>query len=142
MEVVGSGPEAERLQELAGYLGLSTAAEFLGRISDSDLVRAYQRARVVASASISEGWGMTLTEGAACGTPAVATDIPGHRDAVQHGKSGLLAVADAELSSLLLEACGTRWDGLSAGALSLSRQFDWDRTATEAFRILASTVTS
>ena len=38
-----------------------------------------------------EGWGMTLTEAAACGTPAVATRIAGHADAVVDGSSGLLA---------------------------------------------------
>ena len=37
---------------------------------------------VVISASHAEGWGMSLTEGAACATPAVATDIAGHREAV------------------------------------------------------------
>tara|TARA_Y100001936_G_scaffold251237_1_gene306519 strand:+ start:275 stop:1426 length:1152 start_codon:yes stop_codon:yes gene_type:complete len=142
MEVVGSGPESGSLLELAKSLELATAVEFLGRIGDGDLVHAYQRARVVASASMSEGWGMTLTEGAACGTPGIATDIPGHRDAIDDGRSGLLAATDADLPDLMLEACGPRWDGLSAGALSLSRLFDWDRTATEVFRVLASTVSS
>ena len=43
---------------------------------------------VVASSSVREGWGMTLTEAAACGTPAVATRIAGHVDAVDDGVSG------------------------------------------------------
>ena len=47
------------------------------------------------SASAREGWGMTLTEAAACGTPAVATRIAGHADAVRDGRSGLLADDDA-----------------------------------------------
>ena len=34
---------------------------------------------------------MTVTEAAACGTPAVVTRIAGHTDAVAEGKSGLLA---------------------------------------------------
>ena len=33
---------------------------------------------------------MTLTEAAACGTPAVATTIAGHADAVLDGESGIL----------------------------------------------------
>ena len=85
---------------------------------------------------------MTLTEGAACGTPAVATDIAGHRDAVDDGRSGLLAADDSALSGLMVEAVGSRWDQLSAGALTFATRFDWDRTATEAFRILAGTVPS
>jgi len=140
LEVVGEGPEEGRLRSLVSELGLEGAVELRGRITDEELVHAYQRARVVASASISEGWGMTLTEAAACGTPAVATDVSGHRDAVEHGRSGLLAATDGELPELLLEAAGPRWDGLSAGALVHAGHFDWDRTATEAFRVLASTV--
>ena len=54
-----------------------------GRLSDDALVDLYRRAWVLASASAAEGWGMTVTEAAACGTPAVVTDIAGHRDAVQ-----------------------------------------------------------
>ena len=48
------------------------------------LVDLYRRAWVLASASAHEGWGMTITEAAACGTPAVATRIAGHADAVVH----------------------------------------------------------
>ena len=61
-----------------------------GRVGDEELVDWYRRAWVVASSSQREGWGMTLTEAAACGTPAVATAIAGHADAVLDGESGLL----------------------------------------------------
>ncbi len=91
LEIIGDGPEEAALRALAGDLGVNAAVIFRGRISDDELVAAYRRARLVASASISEGWGMTLTEAAACATPSVATDIAGHRDAVVDGRSGLLA---------------------------------------------------
>ena len=120
LEVIGDGPERASLRALAADQGVADAVVFRGRISDDDLVEAYRRARLVVSASISEGWGMTLTEGAACGTPAVATDIVGHRDAVDAGRSGLLAADDSALSGLMVEAVGSRWDQLSAGALTLS----------------------
>ncbi len=142
LEVIGDGPQEADLRALAARLGVAPAVAFRGRVSDADLVDAYRRARLVASASISEGWGMTLTEAAACGTPAVATDIAGHRDAVADGRSGLLATDDDALSDLIVEAVGSRWDQLSAGALANAGRFDWDRTAAGAFRILASTAPS
>ena len=140
LEVIGDGPEETALRTLAADLGVGGAVAFRGRITDDELLDAYRRARLVASASISEGWGMTLTEAAACGTPAVATDIAGHRDAVIDGRSGLLATTDHQLADLLVKAVGSRWDQLSAGALTSATRFDWDRTATGAFRVLASTV--
>ena len=51
----------------------------------------------VTRASTAEGWGMTLTEAAACGTPAVATGIAGHRDSVADGKSGLLVDSSRDM---------------------------------------------
>ena len=59
---------------------------------------------MLASASVAEGWGMTITEAAACGTPAVVTDIAGHRDAVVDGVTGVLAAA-RPTSAAELAAC-------------------------------------
>ncbi len=83
---------------------------------------------------------MTLTEAAACGTPAVASDIDGHRDAIQHGTSGLLAADSSGIAAALVEVAGNpaRRSELAAGAIRMAARFDWDRTATEAFRVLAS----
>ncbi len=62
-----------------------------GRVDETEKIDLYRRAWVLASASAREGWGMTITEAAACGTPAVATRVPGHADAVVDGTTGLLA---------------------------------------------------
>ena len=51
----------------------------------------YRRAWILASASAREGWGMTITEAAACGTPAVVSNVAGHADAVVDGETGILA---------------------------------------------------
>ncbi len=77
-----------------------------GHVSDDELLALYRQAWVVASASIAEGWGMTLTEAAACGTPAVATRINGHSDAVVDGRSGLLADGSRDLAAKLSQVLG------------------------------------
>ena len=56
-----------------------------GKLTDEELVDIYRRAWILVSASLREGWGMTVTEAGACGTPAVATRIAGHADAVDDG---------------------------------------------------------
>ena len=55
---------------------------------------------MVGSASLAEGWGLSLTEGAACGTPGVATDISGHRCSVVDGVTGVLASEDRLAAAL------------------------------------------
>lgn len=140
LEVVGSGRELPSLEQLARDLDITDAVAFLGRVSDDELLDAYGRAWVVASASLREGWGMTLTEAAATGTPAVATDIPGHRDALDDQVSGLLVPVDRPLTDALRQVLTdadlrTR---LSTGALIHAQRFTWAATALGTFQILAT----
>ena len=82
---------------------------------------------------------MTLTEAAACGTPAVATDIAGHRDSVASGQSGLLAKDTRQLAEQLTAVLtdASLRERLSTGALQHAETFTWDATALGAFRPLA-----
>ena len=136
--ILGEGYERGELEELRSSLGADDWLSLPGRVSDAEQLDAYRRAWLVSSSSLREGWGMTLTEAAACGTPAVATDIAGHRDSVQRGRSGLL-VPDGEpmaevIATLLLD--DERRSELAEGALSYASSLTWERTATEAFRLL------
>jgi glycosyltransferase involved in cell wall biosynthesis len=85
---------------------------------------------------------MTLTEAAACGTPAVATRIAGHEDAVVDGESGLLvdsipAMVEATESILAQPMVRRR---LSLGALRRAEQMTWERTAEVTLQTLAAQV--
>jgi glycosyltransferase involved in cell wall biosynthesis len=82
---------------------------------------------------------MTLTEAAACATPAVATDIAGHRDAAVDGVTGLLVDDERGLTDGIVavttdEALRSR---LRAGALEHARRFTWEATATSILTALA-----
>ncbi len=99
--VIGDGPARGDLERLAHDLGMDDWVEFRGRVDDDALVAAYQEAWVVANASLQEGWGLTLTEAGACATPGVATDIPGHTEAVADGVGGLLVDGEDEMAAAL-----------------------------------------
>jgi len=64
--------------------------EYLGRVSREQKVRLMQRSHVLTSAAVKEGWGLTVTEAASQGTPAVVYDADGLRDSVINGKTGLI----------------------------------------------------
>ena len=116
------GAERENLEALVADLDASDWVSMPGRLSDDALVELYRRAWVLASASAAEGWGMTVTEAAACGTPAVVTDIPGHRDAVQPGVTGLLSPDMAHARAMTSAACSTTPTHASGcGAPALAR---------------------
>jgi glycosyltransferase involved in cell wall biosynthesis len=141
--IVGEGYERDALERQIASLGAEEWCELAGRVDDDDLVGHYQRAWVVASASRSEGWGMTLTEAAACATPAVATRIPGHRDAVRDGIGGVLVDSDDELIAALGKVLGDTpfRERLGEGARRTAQELTWDRTAYETLAVLAADAT-
>ncbi|MGH9293088.1 MAG: glycosyltransferase family 4 protein, partial [Acidimicrobiales bacterium] len=92
--IAGEGYERGALEGAIAAAGLRGVVRLAGRVDDDALVDLYRRAWVLASTSVREGWGMTITEAAACGTPAVASRIAGHLDAVS-GEGGILFDSDA-----------------------------------------------
>jgi glycosyltransferase involved in cell wall biosynthesis len=136
----GEGPQRVALAAHIADQGASGWLHLPGRLTDDQLVSLYQRAWVVASTSAREGWGMTLTEAAGCATPAVATAIPGHVDAVADGVSGLLAndapglvrALDTVISNELLR------QRLSQGAKLKAATLRWEATARSAMAALAA----
>ncbi len=137
--IVGEGSERSHLESLRHSLGADDYVHLPGRESDADLLDAYRRAWVIASTSVREGWGMTVSEGAACGTPAVASRIAGHCDVVVEGETGLLASSRAEMVAHLEQMI--RDDGLRArmskAALDRTSELGWDATAAGTLAVLA-----
>ena len=138
--IVGDGYERDALRILIGDLDADDWIQLAGRVRDEELVELYQSAWVVASTSVREGWGMTLTEAAACGTPAVATRIAGHEDAAVDGTTGILAERDDDLVGALTKVLIDRElrANLEAGALARAAELTWDATALGTFRVLAA----
>jgi glycosyltransferase involved in cell wall biosynthesis len=136
--IVGDGPHRARLEAKAAALGAGDWLRFVGRVSDDELVSWYQQAWVVTSASKREGFGLTLTEANACGTPVVATRIPGHLDAVDEGRSGLLVDNLTELADAVVALLNDpdRRNELSAGALAHAARFTWEGSTAALFGAL------
>jgi glycosyltransferase involved in cell wall biosynthesis len=142
LTIIGEGYERPALEAVVREVDGTDWVTFAGHVSDNDLVAFYRRAWVVASTSAREGWNMSLTEAAACGTPAVATNIPGHRDAVVENESGLLVDREDEdgFGRALLRVLDDDVERarLAAGALAHAARFTWEATATGVMRALAT----
>jgi glycosyltransferase involved in cell wall biosynthesis len=138
--VVGEGYEREGLEALRREIGAEQWIDLPGWVPEDELIALYRRAWVVASASAHEGWGMTLTEAAACGTPAVATRIPGHEDAVRDGETGLLAEDGAAFAAAVdrVLADTELRDRLGAAALARAGELTWGATARGTLEVLAA----
>jgi glycosyltransferase involved in cell wall biosynthesis len=138
--IAGEGYERPALEGLIRRHGAESWISLPGYVSEEGLVDLYRRAWVVASTSLREGWGMTVTEAGACGTPAVVTRISGHEDAVVDRRSGLL-VDDVDdlvhgLDAVIRDEVLRRRLGL--GALEHAARFTWDATARGALARLGA----
>ena len=138
--IVGEGYEREAIEARRRDADAEDWLHLAGRVDDDTLLELYRRSWVLTSASAREGWGMTITEAAACGTPAVVTDIAGHRDAVVADQSGLLVADPHQLADALGRVLtdSTLRARLGDGALARAAECSWDATAVGTLEALAA----
>ncbi len=137
--IAGEGYQRPQLEAVRRALGATAWLSLRGHVSGEELVALYRSAWMVASASQREGWGMTLTEAGACATPAVASDIAGHRDAVVQTRTGLLAHGEREIAAAIARIVGDAdlRARLGAGALAHAWGLTWEAAARGALQALA-----
>jgi glycosyltransferase involved in cell wall biosynthesis len=86
-----------------------------------------------------EGWGITNIEANACGTPVISADVPGLRDSVKEGESGLLYEYGniEQLTSLILKILQNNEyrTKLSEGSIEWAKNFSWDSSAQLMFEV-------
>lgn len=88
MLIFGDGPLRENLLRYRDELRLSDRVHFLGHRSDvSDFIPHFD---LLWCTSAYEGQSNSILEAMASGVPALASDIPGNRELVVPGKTGLL----------------------------------------------------
>ena len=85
--VAGDGPQLDTIRRIARDI---PRVEVLGRVTEEEKYRLLREAWALVCASHHEGWGMTILEAASVGTPSLAVAVPGVRDAVVHGVTGVL----------------------------------------------------
>jgi len=131
--VAGRGDNLERLQALSSRMDLGDTVDFLGYVPEEKKVELLQRSWVHVLTSPKEGWGISILEAAACGTPSVASRSPGLRDAVLDGETGLLVPhGDVErLGGALEELLGNqeRRERMGSRARRFAERFTWEGSA-------------
>ena len=131
LTIAGDGPDKETLRHSIERLNLTDHVTLAGRVTDDELLALYQSSWLLVSASHSEGWGMTITEAAACGTPCVVTSNHGHCAAATHGVTGLIVEDDTQLATEIVRVLhdDELRTALAKGAIVHASKFRWDRTA-------------
>jgi glycosyltransferase involved in cell wall biosynthesis len=140
LDIAGIGDYRAELERLAASLELQKAVVFHGFVSEERKIDLMRGAWANVFPSPKEGWGITVIEAAACGTPSLASDSPGLRDSVRHGETGfLVAHRDVQgLAARMIELADS--PPLVARLGERARRFaeglTWERTAAATERHL------
>ena len=145
--IVGEGPDHARLAGLIERHGLGGRVRLLGPRPHAELPSLYGAADALVLASSREGWANVLLEAMACGTPVVASNIPGNPEVVREAAAGVIAetntpdgfaAAVQRLFAALPDRAATRayaerfgWDETTAGQLAVFRQVIDERRNTD-----------
>lgn len=92
-EIIGDGPERQRVLYTIDDLDLRNCVHLAGRLAPEQVGAWLQRADVFLLSSLSEGISNAVLEAMACGLPVVTTDCGGMREAVQDGVEGFVVPA-------------------------------------------------
>lgn len=143
LHIMGRGYEQERLQLLVQKLNLQRNVSFDFNGNDDEKIKFMSQAWALIFPSVKEGWGMTVIESSACGTPTIASKVSGLVDSVQEGKNGVFVSKNpspeeiAQAMERIINNDILRKQ-LSEDSIKLSKKYSWD----ESFRVFHSLINS
>lgn len=103
--------------------------KFHGSVTRPELFAAFDAADVLVFPTLSDGFGMVVTEAFSRGVPVITTDQAGASDLVRHGQNGLIiAAGDPSAISTSLRWClenREKLDAMRSEALDTARGWQW-----------------
>jgi glycosyltransferase involved in cell wall biosynthesis len=146
MVIVGGGDHLPILKKLVENLELSPDILFTDYVSESEKIRYLNQMWVCINPSPKEGWGVSVIESNACGTPVIAADSPGLRDSVVPEHTGWLypygniEVLATQISRLIEE--NQIRDKFVINAINWARKYDWEISALQTLSLIARIIDS
>ncbi len=136
--IVGTGPSLGRVRNLAKSMNLLENISFMGRLSNEDLASLISSSWINIHCSVTEGFGLSIIESSASGTPTVAYSVPGVSETIEDGKNGIL-VRDGDPKELsfglmkIIESYPGKWIESSR---EVALKYSWENTVQRWERLL------
>lgn len=142
LALAGDGTERARWETLVEDLELRDIVEFVGTVHGPEVVSFLQGLDVLVHPTDGESLSMAIIEGFAVGLPVIASDVSGVRDAVCHGRDGLLVeprdpYALASAIGRLLTSEDLRTQLGSAARRTATQMHDRDQMVVHYLRLFA-----
>lgn len=113
--------------------GLTSLVIYLGKPSKADLIKLYGAADVLLSPSLYEGFGLTVLEAMACGTPVIAANVSSLPEVT--GDAAVLT-DPLDVSAIVAAVCRLHEDPayrdqMVTQGLARAQQFTWEQSAAQ-----------
>ena len=142
--VVGDGPLLKKLPVWLKTHGLEGKVELTGFVSASRKYELLSSSLALLQTSYKEGWGLTVMEAAQLCKTTIASDVPGLRDSVRDGETGILFPSGnaAACASAMEKVYGDVELRVSLGrnAKRYAESFSWEKSARETLELLERTI--
>jgi glycosyltransferase involved in cell wall biosynthesis len=103
--IAGQGAELENLQNLASHLDIAHRVQFVGRLSDHEMIAHLAKCRAVIFPPFNEDYGFVTVEAFMCGKAVVTCkDSGGPAELVRDGESGFVTDPTPEALSAAMRA--------------------------------------
>lgn len=133
LTIAGSGPENQRLHQLANELGVDGAVHFVGRLDRDAMANLYRSADIMLNPSVTDNMPNSVLESMASGVPVVSTNVGGIPYMVQSGVTALLVPPKepTAMASAILELLNNPlfWAQLSQAGLAEVQRYTWKQVA-------------
>lgn len=136
--LVGDGPQASALRQLAGELGITERVLFPGRVPFEKIPKHLKAADLFAFASVTETQGLVTLEALAAGLPVAAVAGPGTQDIIDDGVQGLLVKNDPhELANGIVKLIGNPdlMARFKSAALQKAQEYDHKQLARQMLKV-------
>ncbi|MFX1285672.1 MAG: glycosyltransferase family 4 protein [Promethearchaeota archaeon] len=143
MMIVGRGtPQYEKhLRNLVKKLGLKSAIAFYGFLSEEEKYNLLSKAHILLTTSIREGWGLVVIEANITLTIAVGYEVPGLRDSIINGETGLLVKRrdPKELAQAVIHIFKQpdKLEGMAKNARRYALSLSWDNAARSYLKVIS-----
>jgi glycosyltransferase involved in cell wall biosynthesis len=129
LDIVGTGPDREMLETLAGHIGVASRITFHGFKDRTDVRSMIQRCGVYAMPSSNEAMCLAVLEAMSCGAAVVASRIRSFESLITDGVNGkLFPVGDVPALAQAIEIAWNQRETLGPVAVaSVSEQFNSKR---------------
>ena len=142
MAIVGTGESYHRLEKLVADLKIKHSVTFHGYVDEQEKARMLAKSWAAIQPSQMEGWGITVIEANAAGTPVIASSVNGLQDSVNDGQTGILVPAGnvVQFANAMMQMAedDELRVRLSEKARLWAKNFDWTKSADVFYNLIGS----